>query len=274
MKETKCLNLLISTINNRIQGLKKIIIKKENVVFTVSHQITDQLDDATKAYIDEISVLGNVIYSPINSQGVAKNRNNALKHRVKGAICMLADDDVVYFNDAFSKIISLFEADKGIEILTFKIKTFRGSDYKSYKKFPFKHNIKTLSNIGIIDVAFKEEVIAKYNLSFDEKFGPGGYYSIGEDFIFMTDAIKKKVNIFYRPVDIVQHGDVGTGQILRDDIVYGRGAMFGRVFGLLSFTLNVYFAIKNFKKYKSRYSFLEYSGLLFKGSFNYLMSKR
>jgi len=153
-----------------------------------------------------------------------------------------------------------------LDFLTFKIKTFLGKDYKNYKTHGFKHTIKSLSIIGIIDVAFKEEMIEKYNLRLDKWSGPGSEYSIGEDFIFITDAIKKKINILYKPINIVQHEDIGTGMVLRDNVIFGRGAIFVRVFGKLSFIINIYFEIKNRKKYKSKYTFWEYNILLFQGN--------
>jgi hypothetical protein len=266
-------NLLISTINNRILGLKNIVLNKPNIIYTISHQIIEKLSDDTEIYLKELKKNKQVIYSQINSKGVARNRNNALKHRVKGSICLLCDDDVIYFEDSYLKIIDVFKEEKSIDFLTFKIKTFKGKDYKTYKGKRFNHTLKSLSNIGIIDVAFREEVIEKYNLSFDERFGPCGYYSIGEDFIFMTDAIKKKAFIQYRPIDIVQHEDIGTGQILRDDIIFGRGAMFARVFGLLSFPLNIYFSVKNLKKYNKKYTFIKYNQLLLSGSIDFLRKK-
>jgi len=264
------LNILISTLNNRILGLKNIITNDENIIYTISHQVMEELNTETMKYIQTLCSSNNIIYSKIHSQGVAINRNNALKHRVKGSICLLSDDDVIYFKGSFKQIIQKFKEDNNLEFLTFKIKTFSGKDYKNYKAHEFKHTLKSLSIIGIIDVAFKEEMIEKYSLRFDERFGPGGEYSIGEDFIFMTDAIKKKANILYKPIDIVQHEDIGTGMVLRDDIIFGRGAMFARVFGKLSFIINIYFAIKNRKKYKSKYTFGEYNTLLFQGNRDYV----
>jgi len=268
------LNLLISTINERILGLKNIIEDNENIIYTISHQITRELPKEVKIYIDELSSCRNIMYSQIFSIGVAANRNNALKHRVKGAICLLSDDDVIYYKDSFSWIIDTFKSSKSLEFLTFKIKTSSGKDYKNYKPYAFTHTLRSLSIIGIIDVAFREEIIDKYALEFDERFGPGGYYAIGEDFIFMTDAVKQGANIQYIPVDIVQHEDVGTGSILRDDIIIGRGAMFVRVFGLSSFLLNIYFAIKNRRKYKEKYSFFTYLRLLYLGSLKYIWKKK
>lgn len=267
------LNILISTLNDRILGLRNIITDESNVIFTVSHQVNQDLSKESLSFVASLEQRVNVIYSQITSIGVAINRNNSLKHRVKGAICLLCDDDVVYFKDSFERIIQEFQKDNTLEFLTFKIKTFSGKDYKDYKSYEFKHTLKTLSIIGIIDVAFKEEVIDKYNLRFDERFGPGGEYSIGEDFIFMTDAIVQKANIVYKPIDIVQHEDIGTGRVLRDDIIFGRGAMFFRVFGKLSFLVNIYFSIKNKKKYNSKYTFWEYNKLLFKGNRDYAGKK-
>ncbi len=267
------LNVLISTIDSRILGLKKIIKEEKDVIYTVSHQISDTLSEKVQEYVAELHRYKYVVYSPLYSVGVAKNRNNALKHRVKGAICLLADDDIVYYPNSFSTIRQLFQEDNTLDFLTFKIKTFSGKDYKNYKSYAFQHTLKTLSIIGIVDVAFKEEVIDKYGLKFDERFGPGGKYSIGEDFIFMTDAVKKDAKICYKPIDIVQHEDMGTGMILKDNIIFGRGAMFARVFGWLSFPLNMYFALKNRKKYVEVYTFTQYARLLFAGSWNYLGKK-
>jgi hypothetical protein len=227
-----------------------------------------------KSYIEELKNTNNIIYSMLTSKGVARNRNNALKYRVKNSICLLCDDDVIYFKNSFSTILSIFEKDQSLEILTFKIKTFEGKDYKNYKDFEFQQTIRSLTNIGIIDIAFREGIIDKYNLDFEERFGPGAYYGIGEDFIFMTDAIKRKVNIVYKPIDIVQHEYIGTGQILRDDIIFGRGAMFARVFGYYSILLNLYFALKNKNKYKKKYTLLKYNKLLFNGSMDFLRNSK
>lgn len=264
------LNILISTLNNRILGLKNIITEDENIIYTVSHQVTEVLAGEVEGYVADLIQYKNIIYSKIDSKGVALNRNNALKHRVKGSICLLCDDDVVYFKNSFKTIIKEFKKDNTLEFLSFKIKTFSGKDYKNYKAHEFKHTLKSLSIIGIVDVAFREEVIKKYSLQFDERFGPGSRYSIGEDFIFMTDAVKKKANIIYKPIDIVKHEDMGTGMILRDDIIFGRGAMFARVFGIGCFPINVYFAFKNRLKYATKYNFINYNKLLFKGSRDYL----
>ena len=264
------LNVLISTIDTRILGLNKIIREDENVIYTVSHQISEQMTNEVIEYVEELISCNYVVYSQINSSGVAKNRNNALQHRIKGSICLLADDDILYYVDSFKQILHTFQEESALEFLTFKIKTFSGKDYKNYKPYAFRHTLKTLSIIGIVDVAFREEMIDKYALHFDERFGPGGHYAIGEDFIFMTDAVKQGAVIEYKPIDIVQHEELGTGMILLDNIIFGRGAMFARVFGLLCFPLNVYFAIKNREKYRLKYSFLKYNQFLFKGSLDYL----
>jgi len=264
------LNVLISTINDRILGLEHIITQEKDIVYTVSHQVTKKLDKKIFSYICKLKEKENIIYSQISSIGVAKNRNNALNYRVKGSICLLCDDDIIYYKDSFQKIRDEFKKDKNLEFLTFKIKTYSGKNYKNYKSYSFKHTLKSLSIIGIVDVAFREEVIDKYHLSFDERFGPGGYYPIGEDFIFMTDAVKQKAKIIYKPINIVQHDESGTGMMLKDDIIIGRGAMFARVFGILSFFVDIYFAIKNYKKYNCYYGFIEYCRLLCQGSLHYI----
>jgi hypothetical protein len=158
----------------------------------------------------------------------------------------------------------LTQSDK-IDFLTFKIMKSPEEEYKKYRDRPFTHTLRTLSNIGIIDVAFKEETIEKYNLAFDERFGPGGHYPIGEDFIFLTDALKSGARIEFVPLPVVYHKDEGTGYRLEPDIVFGRGAMFGRVFGRMAPPAALYHGVKKYRFYKSRFGFSDYMKLLFAG---------
>jgi hypothetical protein len=50
--------------------------------------------------------------------------------------------------------------------------------------------------------------------------------------------------------------------------------MFAGGFGYWSFMAILYFSTKNYKNYKSRYMFLKYNQLLFKGSLDFLMKKK
>jgi len=258
------INILISTFNNRILGLKKFV-KEKDIIYSISHQVTESLSDEAREYIEFLKTQKNVIYSRINSKGVAKNRNNGLKIRVPGSVCFLADDDIEYNYNNLRKIASILDSNQEYDFITFKIKTFDGKDYKRYKNNIFKHNLKTLTNIGIIDVAFKEEVIEKYNLKFDERFGPGSEFPIGEDFIFMTDALKAGANIWFYPLDVVKHGEIGTGSKLKEEIIMGRGAVFARVFGKWCYIINIIFALKHYKNYKKSFSFFEYLKLMIDG---------
>ena len=263
------LNILISTINDGIKNIEKIFLPLDNnISYIISHQITnnkDYLNDVTK-----IKQRKDTIYLSLDVKGLSKNRNNCLKH-IDGDIVYICDDDVCLRYEGILEVISKFKNSDNLDVLRCQVKTLEGKPYKQYKPIEYKiASLRELTNSSSIEMTVKSSFIKDKELLFDEDFGIGTVYPIGEDFIFITDVFKKNGNIVHYPIDIVEHEEFGTGGILADNVIFGRGAMFARVFGKLSFIINIYFAIKNRKKYKSKYTFWEYNTLLFQGNRDYV----
>lgn len=262
------LNILISTINDGIKNIEKIFLPEDNAIsYIISHQITNNKD-----YINEVTTLKDrqdTIYLSLDVKGLSKNRNNCLKH-MDGDIVYICDDDVILVHEGILKVIEKFKNSDKIDVLRCQVKTFEGQAYKQYKPTEYKiDRLIQLTNFSSIEMTVKSSFIKENKLSFDENFGIGAQYPIGEDFIFITDILKKNGNIVHYPIDIVEHEAFGTGAVLSDDIIIARGAVFRKVFGKISSVVNIYFAIKNKKKYDAKYTFLGYTKLLFQGSHDY-----
>ena len=266
------LNILVSTINDGIKNIEKIFLPFDNnISYIISHQITNNKD-----YVNDVTILKqrkDATYLSLDVKGLSKNRNNCLKH-IDGDIVYICDDDVSLRYEGILELIEKFKNSDNLDVLRCQVKTFGGKPYKPYKPIEYKiASLRELTNFSSIEMTVKSSFIKENELLFDENFGIGASYPIGEDFIFITDIFKKNGNIVHYPIDIVEHEDFGTGAILSDNIIFGRGAVFRRVFGKLSFIINVYFAMKNKKKYKSKYTFWEYSTLLFQGNRDYARKK-
>lgn len=195
------LNVLISTIDNGIKTINRILLSFRNdVKYIISHQYRDD----KYLTIPKELLRDDVIVSQIPGPGLCKSRNNAIK-LASGDICVIADDDVRYTHDYFDSILCVYE-DDSIDIACFKI--FTGHDGSSYKKYPaevYLINSNSTYSPSSIEITFRLLSIHQKGILFDERFGLGTFLAGGEEAIFITDALKAKLKIQFYPHYIVQH---------------------------------------------------------------------
>ena len=105
---------------------------------------------------------------------------------------MIADDDVVFCQNFIKNIKYSFVLNPKVDVITFKTLSLSGKDYREYPTDTVVHNQKSITGVGSIEIAFKIDVIKRNKIRFDDEFGPGSHeYPIGEDYIFMSDVLKK-----------------------------------------------------------------------------------
>jgi hypothetical protein len=83
------------------------------------------------------------------------------------------------------------------------------------------------------------------------------------------DIYRLKVKMLFVPVPIVMHPPGSTGGSLDKKIIFARGAVFARVFGPLSYLIDIYFAFKKRKYYRSKYCVYDYIKLMISGSLDF-----
>ncbi len=270
------LYILISTIDDRILNLKNILQDyQENIIYIVSHQINENLSHDVNHFIENLIEREDVKYSSLEGKGVAKNRNNTLKFIEPVSVCLILDDDVILCDNTFETVLKSFDENPSTEFISFKILDMEGHDYKFYPKKKQWHNLRTLTGIGTTEMAFRSDLILKNNISFDEGFGPGSeIYPIGEDFIFAMDLYKMKTKMLFLPIAIVKHSQGSTGSRLDQKVIFGRGAMFARVFGWKAFVVDLLFSIKKHSDYSKEITFFSYLTLLINGTIDYFRASR
>lgn len=207
-------------------------------------------------------------YHPSDTIGLSKSRNIALS-LVSNEIGIISDDDVTYIEGFEKTIVDAFESFSEADIIVFRIVTPDGRPYKKYWKeldwLDKRHIFKPSS----IEMAFRRKSVQDAKLRFDENFGLGARFPLGEEAIFINDALKKGLKIRHMPLDIVVHPYESTGKVYTGKNMIARGAQLARIFGYLAFFVNFAFFIKlclNNKK------ILRISLLLkmFKGTIQYL----
>jgi len=178
---------------------------------------------------------------------------------------LICDDDVV-LNDNFNVIIQeAFSLLPSSDVLTFNVDGLQ----KDYHSEIYRHSYKTLAKVSSIEIAFKKDAIKQKEIFFDEKFGLGSQYPMGEEFIFLTDAYKKGLKLFYMPKIIVSHKHISSGSKLDDITLYARGAVYAKVFGYTAILFYIYSTYKHYSRYNVVYTPWKYFKLLTSGGIDF-----
>ncbi|MFT4244723.1 MAG: glycosyltransferase family 2 protein [Candidatus Woesearchaeota archaeon] len=246
------ISVLVTTMNNGIERvLKELVPQLVNCEIIISHQITDKtIKPLTK-------IPKKVVYTYMHNKGLSKNRNNALKYAT-GDICVICDDDLNYVKGFNETILRAYEKNKNADIITFNAINEKGTLHSKFskKKRVFKHTNITILSITSWMITFKRKSALKHKLFFDEKYGLGTKICVGEENIFLKDALDKQMRVIHYQKPIVIHPDESSGVDYRDELIKSRPLVFKRMFGIIGYLFAlVYFPIFHRKFYKKKYSF-------------------
>lgn len=237
--------------------------------------IINQCDEISEEEITRESLNGNsqkVTYICTKDRGLSKSRNLAID-KANADICILCDNDVVYEADYEKKIVSAFEKYTDADIIVFYIKRKE----KPVPNFDTEKRMGYLSVLKIFspEIAFKRESIK--DIRFNEDFGAGSNkYIMGEENIFLYDALKKKKKIYYVPVQIAELKEVESTWFAGYDerFFVSRGANFTAMSKLFSILLILQFALRKTGLYKDKMSIVQAIKFMLKGRKEYINSAK
>ncbi len=141
-----------------------------------------------------------IVYLNFFERGVGLNRNNCLL-RSNSDYCVIADDDMVFYDNYSDTIKMAFEKMPKADFLIFNIDENGQTDRRKNKKFR-RLNIFNYLNYGAARFVFKRDVIQRKAITFNLNFGGGTQHSCGEDSLFLRDCLSKKVRIYTAPYSI------------------------------------------------------------------------
>jgi len=242
------INILISTMNEGINSINKNILNiNKNINIIICHQITK--------YINPINPINKQVkIIEMKEKGLSKSRNSFLLNNLSG-ICILSDDDVLYEDDLKVNIQKAYKKYPDADIITFQAKTPEDGYFKNYSSIPFEHTQRTVAKVSSIEVTFKAKSIRDSKILFDERFGLGSTYKTGEEYIFLSDCLKKGLKVVYYPLPISIHPIESSGKVFSEEMFIAKGAVFYRVFSNLSYIISFLFAVKKHPLYKEKLSF-------------------
>lgn len=197
---------------NKMQVLLSIL-KMDELNYIDSLKITgdavviNQCDEEIEDIVCRRSVNGSdqaVKYVKTKQRGLSRSRNLAIE-KADADICILCDNDVVYEDNYEELILKEFEKRPDADIIVFYIKRKEKPvpNYETARKMNYLSVLKIFSP----EIAFRRECIS--DLRFNEDFGAGSNkYIMGEENIFLYDALKKGKNVYYVPIKIAELKEV------------------------------------------------------------------
>lgn len=258
------MQILMSTVNAQFAPSRAGL---DGSIFVVVNQIisTDGDETECKKYGTRHKVFAAL--EERRESGVARSRNRAIDLATED-ICLLGDDDQIYFPDTIDRVERAFSMHPEADIITFMEKTPEGNLRKSYPKQPMRHSVLSVMRVREPEIAFRLSSIQRFGLRFDEDFGFSKYV-IGEGYIFLVDAIKKGLKVMFVPEVISIHPAESTAAIgsTEKNVMYSKGAMFRRALGPMSLPfLLTFFIKKTVQRRIPPWKFLYY---LFRGWLDY-----
>jgi len=164
-------------------------------------------------------------------RGLSQSRNLAFENAI-GKILVIADDDVVYQAGFIDKITNAYNKFPHAAVINFCAINSEGNLIKNYPS-QSKKNLNTFDilNTSSIEITVNKSILNKEEIQFDENFGLGAIFEMGEEAIFLFDFKKKSEKLLFEHQIIVKHENLtSSNKKSISERYYIQGALFTRIF--------------------------------------------
>ena len=239
------------TVNNSLPltiGYSTLANRAKNIKFlnSVCNLVLVQNPDAIVLpnFSNEISVV------ELQGKGVAKSRNAAIDH-AKTKYLIFGDDDIEFSEAGINEAITYLDANPQITILLMQAVDENGKLRKSYPAKAHALKLTNSAKAATYEMAIRVADIKSAGIRFDENFGAGATNYLGDEYIFIADAIRAGLKGQFEPIVIATHPTESSGS-LRNSAKdrSARAKVFSRVFGVWAPVMRFLFLVKPpFKKF-------------------------
>jgi len=243
------LQVLISTINNNINQLDEKTRDYHDLV------VLNQKPNNLNSKIEKTEV-DNIQWINLDQKGLSKSRNYAIDF-TKADLVYLTDDDIVLLPDFEEVVTRAFIENPECDILAFNIKGIE-EQFKKEVTQEKKINYLTSMKLSSVQIVFKNSFLKENKLRFDELFGAGAKYQMGEENIILFDALKKGAKIKFIPETIanLHIGDSTWFEGINEKYLFDKGASFWRMFGFLAPFYSLTYCMRKINEYKENIGFI------------------
>ena len=238
------LEVMVSTMHQRdISLIEKMNLKSDVLIINQCERIEEYRARTNNNVVRMLSD---------NKRGLSMSRNKAIENSI-GDVCLIADDDLVYVDGYKERVLNQFIKYPEADIIVFQVEGIE-QEFKKYSSKAKKINFITSMKVASVEVAFKLKSIKDANIKFDDLFGAGSTYFMGEESIFLFDALKKNLKIIYVPIKIADLHIETSSWFTGYNSAYfvSKGACYTRMSISFSRILIFQFAFRKYKLFKEQ----------------------
>lgn len=183
----------------------------------------------------------------LKNKGVAKSRNAVLQNAT-GKYLIFGDDDITFDEAGLSKMLDYFAAHPDCAIIMAQAVDETGKLRKSYPSKQHRLTRFNSAKAATYEMMVRVDAIREKNITFDENFGAGVENYLGDEYIFISDALRSGLKGVFLPVVVAIHPKDSSGSKwgTREDLA-ARAKVFTRVFGVLAPLMRALFLLKSRK---------------------------
>ncbi len=183
----------------------------------------------------------------LKNRGVAKSRNAVIEN-ASGKYLIFGDDDITFDESAIQQLIDYFESHPECSIIMAQAVDETGVLRKSYPAKQHKLTRFNSAKAATYEMMIRVDAIKSKGVSFDESFGAGVPNFLGDEYIFITDALKKGLRGTFLPIQVAIHPKESSGSTWGTRLdLSARAAVFSRVFGITAPIFRALFLLKSRK---------------------------
>ncbi len=184
--------------------------------------LADLLPEVTSGHRPDVRLV------TLDSTGVAKSRNAALDLADAGHL-LFADDDVILDMAGVLRLHGHLGRTPGLDMIAGRL---LGPQGPVRARGPHRLRLTNSAHIGTPQLMIRLHRIRARGIRFDTRFGLGEKHPLGDEFIFVSDALKAGLTGLYLPVAVGLHPTPSSGINWSDaHLLPARAAALNRVFG-------------------------------------------
>ena len=163
--------------------------------------------------------------------GAARSRNIVIDSSA-GQYVLFGDDDVALITDGVEELLRVLERSPQLSFVQGRAVDETGQPRKRYPKRSVRLHRWNSAKIGTIELMIRRADVVASGVRFDERFGAGTTNYLGDEYVFIADALRSGLRGRFVPASAAVHPVVSSGSGGgRQDDDRARSVVFDRVFG-------------------------------------------
>lgn len=180
----------------------------------------------------------------LRDKGVAKSRNAAIAN-AETEYLLFGDDDIEFNELGITSAINYMDTNKGISILLMQAIDETGKLRKRYPTNAHKLRLSNSAKAATYEIMIRTSAFKAAGIKFDENFGAGAPNYLGDEYIFIADALRSGLKGEFEPIVIATHPAESSGSLQNSKADRSaRAKVFSRVFGIWAPVMRTSFLAK------------------------------